>query len=155
MMTTRVSCRLNCLICHLSVSRVLAARLVQVSGVSCVSHDAVRLVPGPRALPVSRATMKCLNASSVPASGVFPSPLRHSLSQQSAPGLSLTYLTRSLCPTLCPLWRASFLMTIHDVLVAKILNQDSLCIRNNLLRVISVIRCSERCECHPLHVRIS
>ena len=47
MMTTTMSCRLNCLICHLSGFRVLVARLVQVSGVSCVSHDAVRLVTSP------------------------------------------------------------------------------------------------------------
>ena len=32
-----------------------------MSGVSCVSHDAVRSVPGPRALPASRATMELLN----------------------------------------------------------------------------------------------
>ena len=49
-MMTKTSCRLDCLICHLSGSRGLVVRLVQVSNVSCVSHDAVRLVPGPRAL---------------------------------------------------------------------------------------------------------
>ena len=42
MMTTRMSCRLNCLICHMSGFHGLVVRLVQVSGLSCVSHDAVR-----------------------------------------------------------------------------------------------------------------
>ena len=46
-MTTKKNCHRNCLICRLSVSGfcVLAARLVQVSNVSCVSHDAARSVP--------------------------------------------------------------------------------------------------------------
>ena len=75
----------------LSGFRELVVMLVQVSGVACVSHDAVRSVPGTRVLPVSRATMKFLNVSLVPAFGLFSLPLRHSLSQQCARGLSLTY----------------------------------------------------------------
>ena len=51
MMTTKKSCHLNCWICLLSGFRELVVRLVQVSGVSCVSRDAVRLVQGPRRLP--------------------------------------------------------------------------------------------------------
>ena len=35
MLTTRMSCRLNCLICHLSGLHVLVIKLVQVSGASC------------------------------------------------------------------------------------------------------------------------
>ena len=98
MMTTRMNCHLNCLMCLLSGFRGLVVRLVQVLGVSCVSHDAVRLVPGPKALPVSRATMKFLNVSSVPAFRLLSPRLRHSLFRPCARRSSLTYLTRSLCP---------------------------------------------------------
>ena len=78
----------------------------RVSGVSCVSHDAVRLVPGPRVPLVSRATVVFLNVSSVPVFGLFSPPLLHSLSQQCARGLSLTCLTRSLFShaVFVPLW---------------------------------------------------
>ena len=100
---TTMNCHLNGLICPLSGFREQVVTLVRVSGVSCVSHDAVRLVLGPRALFVSRATMMFLNVSSVPTSGFFSLPLRHSLSQRCAPGSSMTYFTRSLCATQCPL----------------------------------------------------
>ena len=48
MMTKKKNCHLNCLICHLSGFRELVVRPVQVSNVSCVSHDAVRVVPSPK-----------------------------------------------------------------------------------------------------------
>ena len=91
MMTTKMSCRMNCFICHLSVFRGLVVRLVQVPGVSCVSHDAVRLVPGPRALPVYRAAMKFLNVSLVAAFGLFSFQWHRSLFQQRARGSSLSH----------------------------------------------------------------
>ena len=106
-MTTRISCRLNGLICHLSGFSVLVVRLVQVSGVSCVSHDAVRLVPGPNAVPLSRAPMKSLGSSLRIGSR---SPLCHSFVPTYVLGsLSLTCLTRSRCPpTQCLLYGVSF-----------------------------------------------
>ena len=64
---------------------------------------AVHLVPNTRAFPVCRGTMKFLNGSSVPDFGLFSLPLRHFSSQQCARASSLTYLTRSFCPTQCPL----------------------------------------------------
>ena len=94
-------------------------RLVQVSGVSCVSHAAVHMVGSSKAIPVSRETMRFLNVSSVPAFGLFSAPLRHSLSQHCARGLSLTYLSRSLCPTQYLLYGIFFPITIHDVLVPR------------------------------------
>ena len=46
MMTTWMKSHLNCLTCHLSRLRGPVVRLVQVSGVSCVSHDAVHKKQG-------------------------------------------------------------------------------------------------------------
>ena len=70
-LTTKMNCCLNCLICRLSGLHGLVVRLVHVSGVSCFSHDAVRLVSGPRALLLSRAAMKFLNVSSFPVYGIL------------------------------------------------------------------------------------
>ena len=44
MTTTTKDCHLNCLFCCVSGFRELVVRLVQVSSVSCFSHDAVRSV---------------------------------------------------------------------------------------------------------------
>ena len=74
MMTTRKNCHLNCLICRLSGFRDLVVRLVHVTRVSCVSHDAVRSVPGPRVLLVSRATILYLSVSPVPVFGFSIAP---------------------------------------------------------------------------------
>ena len=65
MMTTRKNCHLICLICRLSGSRELVVRQVQVLGVSCVSHDAVRWVPDPRVLLLPRPTMERFVVSSL------------------------------------------------------------------------------------------
>ena len=142
MMKTKKNSHWNCLICRLSGSRKLVVRRVQISGVSCVSHDAVRLVPGPNALLVSRATMIVLSASSVPVFGLFSRPLRPSLSQPCPRGLSLT-CTRSLSHAVSPLWssrRQSTMFRCQD------LEQDCFWTRNNILRVISVTRCPGQCD---------
>ena len=94
LMITKMNCCLNCLISRLSVRHGLVVRLVQVSDVSCVFHDAVSSVSGPRVLLI----MKFLNVSSVPVFGLLSLPLRHSLSQQCARGSSLTCQTRFLSP---------------------------------------------------------
>ena len=116
MMTTRMNCRLNYLICHLSLFVDWWKGGCQVSGVSCVSHDGVRLEPSPRAHIVSRAKMEFLIVSSVPAFGLFSRTLRHSLSQPCALGLSVTCLTRSLSPTQCLLYGVSHPMTIFAMM---------------------------------------
>ena len=47
LMLTKMCCRMNCFICCPSGLRGLVEGLVQVSDVSCVSRDGVRLVPDP------------------------------------------------------------------------------------------------------------
>ena len=116
----RKNCHLNCLICHLS-------------GASCVYF----LVPGPGALLVFRATMNFLNVSSVPVCEVFSLPLRHSLFFQQC--------ARGLLPNQIPLLHAvsaswSLSRRQSTTFRCQDLEQGGLC-----KRVISVIRCSERC----------
>ena len=93
-----------------------------MSGVSCVSHDVVRSVPGPNVLIIYRATM-ILHVSSVPVFGLFPLLSRPSFSQRSARGSTLTCPTKSLCPTQRPLYGLSFPTTIHNVLVPRSLDK--------------------------------
>ena len=103
LMTTRKSCHLDCLICRLSgFFRELVVGLVQLSGVACVSHDAVRSVPVPSVLLGSRARITFLHVSSVPVFGLFSPASRRSLFQRCARGLSETCLTRSLRSAQCP-----------------------------------------------------
>ena len=102
-----------------------------------VSPDAVRWVPTPTALPVSRATMKFLNVSSVPAFGLFSLPLRHSLFRQCARGSSLT--CHPFVPRSVP-----FVKSLSSPFWCQDIEQDSFCKRNNPLRVVAVIRCPER-----------
>ena len=119
LMTKRMTCRLNCLICHLSGLRLLVMRVVQVSGASCVSHDAVRSVPSPKALLESRATVKFLNISSAPAFGLLSLSHRTLLCPNNVLGvLSMTYQPDPFVYAVS-LYGVSFLMTIHDVLVPR------------------------------------
>ena len=137
---TKKNCHLNCLLCRLSGCRELVASLVHVSGESCVSHDAARSV-----LLASRATLMFLNVSSVPVFGLFSAPLRRFLLQRCARGLSLTYLTRSFVRRSVLLMQ-SLSRRQSTMFWCQDLEQDGVCQLNNFHRVISVIRCAERCD---------
>ena len=115
-------------------------RLVQVSDVSCVSHDAVPLIPGPRVLPVSRATTKFLNASSVPVFGLFSLSLRHFLSPQCARGFV------SDLPDQIPLSHAMSSWSLFPDDNPRCTGAKISANGNNLMRVITVTRCPERCD---------
>ena len=93
-----------------------------MSSVSFVSHDAVRSVPGPRVLPVSRATMMFLHVSSVPVFRLVSPPSRRFLSQRCARGLSDLPNQIPLYHAVSSLW-SLFLDDNPRCFAAKILNK--------------------------------
>ena len=146
LMMRKMCCRLNCFVCFLPGLRGPVAGRLQASDVSCVSHDAVLLVPGPRVLLVSRTTMKFLSVSSTPVFGSSSLQLHQSLSRRCARGFvpdlpnHIPFIPRSVSFMESPSRRQSTMLWRHY------LERCSFCNWNNFLRVISVIRCPERCD---------
>ena len=122
-MTTRMNCRLNCLICHLSgfVDWWYGWCRCQVFLASPTTECVWYRSWGTSCISSKNEVSESFVGSSF---GLFSLLLRHSLSQPCALGLSVTCPTRSLSPTQCLLlYGVSFPMTIHDCSGAKVLNK--------------------------------
>ena len=117
---------------------------MQVPRVSCVSHDVVRSVPGPRVLFESQAKTD-VSARFVGCSlRIVLAPITQffvpSMCSAVVPDLpNPILLSHAVLPFVDSLSRRqSTVLQCHD------LEQDGFCKRNNILRVISVIRCCEQ-----------
>ena len=127
MMTMKKNCYLSCVICDLSGSSELVVKLVQVSSVSWVSHDAVLPVPG-KSLKLEQQRCFCILLS-VPVFGLC-SDLPNQI---------------SLLHAVVPLW-GLFPDVNPRCSGAKILNRIVSASGQFLACSFSVIRCPERCD---------